>query len=124
MVTRPIGGGSVLVENFEKRDNYSKKGVDNLFDVMYTVAIETKEVNKMNAGAIVKKILDEVGISQKKLATKIGIKTQQGVFNMINAKQGMRIDNFVKIMDVLGYEVLVRNKVTDEMIVVEAGKEE
>ena len=78
----------------------------------------------MNAADIVRKVLGDVGLSQKKLATKIGLKTQQGVFNMLNAKQGMRIDNFIKIMDVLGYEVVVRNKVNDEVIVVEAGKEE
>lgn len=78
----------------------------------------------MNAADIVRKVLGDVGLSQKKLATKIGLKTQQGVFNMLNAKQGMRIDNFIKIMDVLGYEVVVRNKVNDEIIVVEAGKEE
>lgn len=78
----------------------------------------------MNAADIVRKVLGGVNMSQKKLATKIGLKSQQGVFNMLNAKQGMRIDNFIKIMDVLGYEVVVRNKVNDETIVVEAGKEE
>lgn len=78
----------------------------------------------MNAADIVRKVLVEVGISQKKLATKIGLKTQQGVFNMLNAKQGMRIDNFIKVMDVLGYDVVVRNRVNDEEIIVEAGKDD
>ena len=73
----------------------------------------------MNAVELAKKVLDDVGISQKKLAKKIGAKSQQAVFNMLNAKQGMRVDNFVRIMNALGYEVQVKNKVTDEIIKVE-----
>lgn len=73
----------------------------------------------MRAADIVRQIMESVGVSQKKLATKIGLKTQQSVFNILNAKQGMRIDNFIKMMDVLGYDVMVKNRVTDEMIKVE-----
>jgi uncharacterized protein YmfQ (DUF2313 family) len=54
------------------------------------------------------------GVSQKKLADKMGAKSQQAVFNMLNAKNGMRVDNFVQMMNVLGYDVVIRNKVTDE----------
>lgn len=75
----------------------------------------------MKAVEIARKVLEEVGISQKKLATKIGVKSQQAVFNMFNAKQGMRVDNFIKIMNALGYDVQVRNRVTDETITVEVG---
>lgn len=60
------------------------------------------------------------GVSQKKLAEKMGLKTQQAVFNMLNAKNGMRVDNFVRMMNVLGYDVVVRNKVTDEETLVDA----
>ena len=73
----------------------------------------------MKASEIVRTILEDLGMSQKKLATKIGLKTQQGVFRILNAKQGMRIDNFIKIMNVLGYDVMVKNRVTDETIIVE-----
>ena len=70
----------------------------------------------MNKTAIqlARDIWDASGISQKKLAEKMGLKTQQAVFNMLNAKNGMRVDNFVRMMNVLGYDVVVRNKVTDD----------
>ena len=70
----------------------------------------------MNKTAIqlARDIWDASGISQKKLADKMGLKTQQAVFNMLNAKNGMRVDNFVRMMNVLGYDVVVRNKVTDD----------
>lgn len=66
------------------------------------------------AGQIARAALDASGISQKKLADKMGLKTQQAVFNLLKAKNGMRTDNFVKMMNLLGYDVVVRNKVTDE----------
>jgi uncharacterized protein YmfQ (DUF2313 family) len=44
------------------------------------------------------------------------MKSQQAVFNMLNAKNGMRVDNFVKLMEIMGYDVVVRNRVTDEEI--------
>jgi antitoxin component HigA of HigAB toxin-antitoxin module len=73
----------------------------------------------MNAADIVRQGMETLGVSQKQLATKIGLKTQQSVFNILNAKQGMRIDNFIKMMNVLGYDVMVKNRVTDETITVE-----
>lgn len=64
------------------------------------------------------------GVSQKKLAEKMGLKSQQGVFNMLKAKNGMRVDNFVKMMNLLGYDVVVRNQVTDEETFVLPGESE
>lgn len=61
-------------------------------------------------------IKERSGISQKKLAEKMGLNSQQAVYNMLNAKNGMRVDNFVKMMAVLGYDVIVRNRVNDEEI--------
>lgn len=72
------------------------------------------------AGQIAREVLEASGISQKKLADKMGLKTQQGVFNLLKAKNGMRVDNFVKMMNLLGYDVVVRNKVTDEEVFVSA----
>ena len=70
------------------------------------------------AGQLARDLLDASGISQKKLAEKMGLKSQQAVFNMLGAKNGMRVDNFVKMMSLLGYDVVVRNRVTDEEIMV------
>lgn len=102
-----------------KKAENSEITVDILFDVRYSVVTITEEEKKMNAADIVRKVLSDVGISQKKIASKIGLKTQQGFYNLLLAKQGMRIDNFVKVMDALGYDVVVKNRVTDEIILVE-----
>lgn len=70
------------------------------------------------AGQFAREALEASPISQKKLADKMGLKTQQAVFNMLKAKNGMRVDNFVKMMNVLGYDVVVRNRVSDEETVI------
>ena len=61
-------------------------------------------------------IWKDSGLSQKKLAEKMELKSQQAAFNMLKAKNGMRADNFVKMMNILGYDVVIRNKVNDEEI--------
>lgn len=68
---------------------------------------------KMTAGEIAKEIMKASGVSQKKLADKMDLKAQQAVFNLLNAKNGMRTDSFVKMMNALGYDVIVRNRVND-----------
>lgn len=61
-----------------------------------------------------KEACDNSPISQSQLARKMGVKTQQAVFNMLKAKNGMRVDNFVKMMNALGYDVVVRERVTEK----------
>lgn len=106
-------------ENNKKAIN-SKKGVDNKNIVCYINLTNRKGgnavMNMKTAGQFAKEALEESPISQKKLAGKMGLKTQQAVFNMLNAKNGMRTDNFVKMMDALGYDVVVRNRVSEEEI--------
>jgi len=71
---------------------------------------------RKTATQAVKDIFEVSGLSQKKLAEKMELKSQQAAFNMLNAKNGMRADNFVKMMNILGYDVVIRNKVNDEEI--------
>lgn len=113
-------GRCPLVEKNLKKTQNSKNTVDSKKIVVYTKVITNKEATTMKATELAKSIWEKSGISQKKLAVKIGVKYQQTILNMFNAKQGMRVDNFVKIMNALGYEVQVRNKVTDEIIIVTA----
>lgn len=71
-------------------------------------------------------IWKESGLSQKKLADKMELKSQQAAHCMLNAKNGMRTDNFIKMMNVLGYDVVLRNKVNDNEIelITEVGETE
>lgn len=126
----PVGWGSghppggrvkrFTAEKIKKTTN-NKITVDNKNLVCYiNLRTNRGEQTKMTktAGQIAREALDASGISQKRLAEKMGLKTQQAVFNLLKAKNGMRVDNFVKMMNLLGYDVVVRNKVTDEEMLV------
>lgn len=64
----------------------------------------------MNAKEIIKTAMAADKITQKELAEAVKLKSQQAVGNMLARKNGMRIDNFLKMLDVMGYEVVVRKK--------------
>jgi ribosome-binding protein aMBF1 (putative translation factor) len=115
---QPAGVMRLTTEKIKKTQN-NKNGVDNKKVVCYIISKnKTKGELEMKKTALqaVKDIRENVGISQKKLAEKMELKSQQAVFNMLNAKNGMRVDNFVKLMEIMGYDVVVRNRVTDEEI--------
>ena len=109
--------GDASQQRKNKKDN--KNIVDNKNVVCYIeITPNAKGIQKMQKTGLqaANDIKNEVGISQKRLAEKMGLKSQQAVYNMLNAKNGMRIDNFVRMMEVLGYDVIIRNRVTDEEI--------
>lgn len=64
----------------------------------------------MEAKRIVKKAMEADGITQKELAEALGMTSQQSIGNMLARKNSMRLDNFVKIMNKMGYEIVVRKK--------------
>lgn len=65
----------------------------------------------MKANEIVQKIMETDGITQKKLAEALGFSAPQYVGNMLYRKNGMRADNLVKMLNVMGYEVVIRKKI-------------
>lgn len=64
----------------------------------------------MKAKDIIKKAMETDKITQKELAEAIGLKSQQAIGNLLVRENGMRLDGFLKMLDVMGYEVVVRKK--------------
>lgn len=64
----------------------------------------------MNEKEIIKTAMVADGITQKELAVALGWSSQQSVGNMLARKNSMRLDNFVKMLNEMGYEVVVRKK--------------
>lgn len=64
----------------------------------------------MNEKEIIKSAMSADGITQKELADALGWNSQQAVGNMLTRKNSMRLDNFVKMLNEMGYEVVVRKK--------------
>lgn len=65
---------------------------------------------KKNEKQIIRDAMAADGITQKELAEALGLVGQQSVGNMLTRKNSMRLDNFVKMLDAMGYAVVVRKK--------------
>lgn len=72
----------------------------------------------MKSNDVVRSVMSADGITQANLAAKLGYKTQSGVGNALSRENGMRVDVFVKMMNAMGYDVVVRRG-KDEMTVTE-----
>lgn len=72
----------------------------------------------MKSNEVVRAVMSADGITQMELANKLGYKTQSGVGNALSRENGMRVDVFVKMMNAMGYDVVVRRG-KDEMAVTE-----
>ena len=64
----------------------------------------------MKAKEIIKTAMAADKITQKELAEAVGLKSQQAIGNILIREHGMRLESFLKILDVMGYEVVVRKK--------------
>ena len=72
----------------------------------------------MKSNEVVRAVMSADGITQMELANKLGYKTQSGVGNALSRENGMRVDVFIKMMNAMGYDVVVRRG-KDEMAVTE-----
>lgn len=72
----------------------------------------------MKSNEAVRAVMSGDGITQANLAAKLGYKTQSGVGNALSRENGMRVDVFVKMMNAMGYDVVVRRG-KDEMTITE-----
>lgn len=65
----------------------------------------------MNEKEIVREVMSIRKWSQKELAEEAGFKSQSNITGLLNNnKNGIRIDNLVKMLNALGCEVIVRDK--------------
>lgn len=65
----------------------------------------------MNEKEIIRAAMSEGGVTQKELAEALKLSGQQAVGNMLSRKNSMRLDNFVKMLDAMGYAVVVKKKI-------------
>lgn len=63
----------------------------------------------MNEKDIVLAAMDACGWSRAMLAEKAGYSGQTAITNRLHGKS-MRVDTFVKLLDVMGYEVVIKSK--------------
>ena len=68
-------------------------------------------VIRMKANKIIETAMKEGKVTQKALAEAMGLKTAQAVGNILYRENSVRANSFVKMLDIMGYEVIVRKKI-------------
>ena len=66
----------------------------------------------MNEKTIIEEALKSVGWTQATLAEACGYGTQSAISNKLYRKNGMRVDIFVKMLNAMGYDLVVQSKNT------------
>ena len=69
----------------------------------------------MTSKEIVINAMQQRGFNQTLLAEAAGLKRQTNVSEMLRSSS-MRVDNFVKLLSAMGYEVIVKDKNPDNKI--------
>jgi nitrogen regulatory protein PII len=69
----------------------------------------------MTSKEIVINAMQQRGFNQTMLAEAAGLKRQTNVSEMLRSSS-MRVDNFVKLLSAMGYEVIVKDKNPDNKI--------
>jgi predicted XRE-type DNA-binding protein len=71
---------------------------------------EKIEYEAYDAATLVKQLLEIENVSQKELADKMGCVRQNVSQSLNRGSSNMRYDTFKRMVDTLGYEVVVRKK--------------
>lgn len=61
----------------------------------------------MTASEIIKLIMTRKGISQSKMATLIGVKSQSNITGMLNRATTIKLSNVEKMANALGYKIMI-----------------
>lgn len=68
----------------------------------------------MNGKQIVSEIMKKRGFTNALLSKKLNYSTVSGVSERLRGKQDMRVDTFVKFLEAMDCEVIVRSKLGDK----------
>lgn len=97
-----------------KKTNISRKiekSIDIEKSICYNAITNRKEVIDMNEKAVIKDIMHLRNWSQAMLAKESGFKSQSNITGLLNNnKNGIRTDNLVKMLNAMGCELVVRDK--------------
>lgn len=63
----------------------------------------------MNEKQVLREAMKAKGISQSDLAKAAGYKTQSHIANIL-ARPSMRVDVLIRLLDAMGYEMIIRSK--------------
>ena len=72
----------------------------------------------MKAGEAIKQAMKGDGLTQIKLAEKLGYKVQAAVGNVLTRENAMKVESLLKMAHAMGYDVVIRRG-KEEIVVTE-----
>ena len=64
----------------------------------------------MKPQEILKEAMDNERVTQKAMADAMGLKSPQAIGNILYRENSVRVSSFTKMLNLMGYEVIVRKK--------------
>lgn len=62
----------------------------------------------MKAQEVLKNAMEKEKVTQKAMADAMGLKSPQAIGNILYRENSVRVSSFVKMLNLMGYEVVVR----------------
>lgn len=69
----------------------------------------------MTPSEIVYKMLKDTNTTQTELARRLGVRSQGSISNRLTRSKSMTVENFIAMVDALGYEMVIRPKVMGDV---------
>ena len=69
----------------------------------------------MKANKIIGEVMQTEKVTQMALSKAMGLKSAQAVGNILYRENSIRVSSFVKMLDIMGYEVIVRKKIGESV---------
>lgn len=110
-----FSGGRAMCPSREKnkKTNFPNP-IDFTTKMGYNINVVTHRKGQstiMKANEIIGKAMEKEKVTQKALAEAMGLKSAQAVGNILYRENSVRANSFVKMLDIMGYEVIVRKKI-------------
>ena len=81
-------------------------------------------MEKLTAKEIIRKLMAEKKMSMREASEEIGFPRRSSLSNILYSKKSMNLDTFQKIMDGLGWDVLVQQRSSKRCFVVSRAEAE
>ena len=97
------------------RKNYKKakifqNPIDRSTKMLYNISVVRQNIGgiTMKSQEILKTAMENEKVTQKAMADAMGLKSPQAIGNIIYRENSVRVNSFVKMLNLMGYEVVVR----------------
>ena len=110
-------GGSPISSEKIKKALLNRKRACNINENVLSYRKRSKEAEEMEIRELVNYCLESRDMTKTQLAKRAGYASPQNLTNKLARPSGMRIDSLIEIMDAMGYDVVIKDRMNEKEIV-------